>query len=286
MSDTITLRTKFTTTVNLVVPNKDVLPVALSLGMDDGENMTSAVSTATGWKTLDTMSVFFWFKSLDSFGTMFDAASMFEFVANGSGSSPWYITVFQGASKKRYGPSTSGIHFDGNWHQIGFTYTVDTFKIYADGVELTSLTILNNDVLTGLGTASTGIRLTIGTGSRKWPSNQYDHFIVNRVLTDAEILEAYHNGTAYLHNNVPLDYRTFSFASSLVAYWKSTNALNAIDGSLGDAAGNRILDVIGSNYLTPKASMTADDLEADIPGSPTRVKLATKFTDQVNLTTQ
>lgn len=198
---------------------------------------------ATYFNQVNNISAFGWFKTSGhgaSFGTIFGTGSA---TAN---QRKWYFSVFNAklfcvatgsgsASQKGY-TSVADVN-DGAWHHVGIKFTTNTFRVWLDGVELTTgagTLVKTTDLPVASLTA--GVTDDIGIGClpvTTSTNNVFDGLICgfgyfNANLTDGQMAEAYNSGTV-------MDLTTHSAAANLMAAYPVTSADTA---SLADNSGN------------------------------------------------
>lgn len=181
-------------------------------GLDDYFYLGSELVYGGG-TTISEMSVFAWTRTTFNSGTPgvwnnnnwsildFDRSEVFTFALNGTGE-----VQLAGASTNTGGIGTTGFYDivgtetynDGNWHMVGWTFSVADQKIimYADGE--VDATFTGNGSMTALGSGVTRYGL-VGDGSEAGSVNGgqnnlfYDGdvasilFYDNKVLTDVEV---------------------------------------------------------------------------------------------------
>lgn len=172
-------------------------------------NGTTQFVTITDATTLDfgtQMSAFIWVKGSSQddkgvFGQYDETNNLRSWAIATSGASATKMKVHLASAgatvAKTY--TSSDTVFDNKWHYIGFTYTVNTLKIFIDGLDVSSTATKSPD--TAMTTLATSTALaSIGsyvnsTAAAKLFTGSLDNAIMyNTALTTSEIQEQYFAG--------------------------------------------------------------------------------------------
>jgi hypothetical protein len=157
------------------------------------------------------------------------------------------VAVKNGGNVKEY--ESSVVVGDNKWHQVGFTFVSGTLKLYIDGVEDTSVTKVQDDVVNTIDDSTQAVLI----GAVRFSGSYSAHFdgrvdqatIWSNVLSASDMLEAYNGGCpSFLTGNPKY--------SDLEAWW-----------AMGDSTTYpTIVDQKGSNDGT-MVNMSASDFIAD-----------------------
>lgn len=200
---------------------------SLSVNGTNG-NYIKVTNSATFQQTSN-ISAAVWFKTTD-LNTAF--GGIFTHYFHPSSRRKWSISMTNGKVDYRVSPDGGGAsgktyqstsnYNDGNWHLAAFSFTNDTFRVYLDGVELTTgagtLNLVNDPTVTNLYN-NTLDDLTIGAladnvgGSFTFIGEVDEPTYWNKVLSPAEITELYNSGKVF-------DYSTHSANANLVEWWR------------------------------------------------------------------
>jgi trimeric autotransporter adhesin len=111
----------------------------------------------------------------------------------------------EGTNWKHYQSSLTAI--DNQWHHVAFTFEAGVLKLYVDGVEDLSPTLLRNDAITTIASTAAdlvlGAELDSGDALANYMTGSLDEVSIwSRVLSAAEVLELYRRGANRIFHQV------------------------------------------------------------------------------------
>lgn len=217
-------------------------------------------TAALDFTTLMTMNC--WVKATNSTGYGLFAkvnygGSVSYGMGNNSGTNKFNVYVSSsGNFDKIY--ISSIVVYDGNWHNIGWTYngtsSPGTLKLYVDGVLDTSPTMPNNTATTSLFHSTAPLMIAAlessGTPANKFTGKVDECSLWNAELSATDMTNIYHGGS-------PTNLSLSAKAANLVAWYKI--------GDGGDTiTANGIIDSAGGHNMSP-TNMVSGDIVLDAP---------------------
>ena len=146
---------------------------------------------------------------------------------------------------------------NGNWQHIVFTWdlgspvTTSNFKVYVNGSQDTSATIVTSGTLTSVSNGTAPLTLAtsgVGIGAAYYEGNEDEVFIVDDTLSASQVTDIYNGGK-------PIDMTTINH---LVGWWRNGDPT-------GTGAYPTIVDASSNSNDGTMTNMASGDIVTDVP---------------------